>query len=215
MNKIRQSIYTVCFAIILGLICATLLTAAAEFTRPRQEENKKAEEIRNILSALKIPFETDASPASLIEIFERDVTEQAVGQDEPLTIYAYKPKGSDGVKAVAVRFSGPGLWAPIKGFLALEPDYKTIRGISFYQQEETPGLGGEIVTQSFRDPFTGKQIIDEQGQWGIDIIAGGADAAGVNEVAGITGATITCDKVEEMINVIIEALASKRDVYEQ
>ncbi len=215
MNKIRQSIYTVCFAIVLGLVCATLLTAAAEFTRPKQEENKKAEEIRNILSALKVPFEMEASPAGLIEIFERDVTEQTVGTDEPLTIYAYKPEGSDGVKAVAVRFSGPGLWASIKGFLALEPDYKTICGLSFYEQEETPGLGGEIVTPGFRDPFTGKQIIDEQGQWGIDILAGGADATGVNEIAGITGATITCDKVEEMINVIIEALASKREAYEQ
>ncbi|OQY03788.1 MAG: hypothetical protein B6I25_07700 [Planctomycetales bacterium 4572_13] len=215
MNKIRQSIYTICFAIILGLVCATLLTVAAEFTRPRQEENKKAEEIRNILSALKVPFDMETGPAGLIEIFERNVTEQVAGQGEPLTIYAYKPEGSDEVKAVAVRFAGPGLWAPIKGFLALEPDYKTIRGLSFYEQEETPGLGGEIVTQSFRDQFTGKQIADEQGQWGIDIVAGGTDATGVHEIAGITGATITCDKVEEMINVIIEALASKRDAYEQ
>ncbi|RKY06387.1 MAG: hypothetical protein DRP56_07505 [Planctomycetota bacterium] len=215
MNKIRQHIYTICFAIILGLVCATLLTAAAEFTRPRQEENKKAEEIRNILSALKIPFDADTSPAGLIEVFEQDVAEQTLGQDEPLTVYAYKPEGSDAIKAVAVRFAGPGLWGPIKGFLALEPDYKTIRGLSFYEQEETPGLGGEITTVGFCGQFEGHQIADEQGQWGIDIVAGGADATGVNEIAGITGATMTCDKVEEMINTIIEALASKREAYVQ
>jgi len=211
MNKIRQNIYTICFAIILGLVCATLLTFAAEFTRPKQEENKQAEENRNILSALKVPFEVDASPAELITIFERDIKEQTIGQAEPMTVYAYKPEGSDVIKAVAVRFAGPGLWGPIKGFLALESDYKTIRGLTFYEQEETPGLGGEITTESFRGRFESQQIIDEQGQWGIDIIASGAEQVHDNEIAGISGATMTCDKVEEMINVIIEALASKRD----
>jgi Na+-transporting NADH:ubiquinone oxidoreductase subunit C len=215
MNKMRQNIYTICFSIILGLACATLLTAAAEFTRPKQDENRKAEEIRNILSALKVPFEMDASPAGLIKIFERDVQEQALGEDEPLTTYVYKPEGSDAVKAVAVRFAGPGLWGPIKGFLALEPDYKTIRGLTFYEQEETPGLGGDIVTEGFRSRFEGRQIVNAKDQWGIDIIAGGAEQAEVNEVAGISGATMTCDKVQEMMNIIIEALASKREAYVQ
>ena len=215
MNKIRQNIYTICFAIVLGLVCATLLTAAADFTSQRQADNKKAEEIRNILAALKVPFDIQASAGELITVFERDVVEQSLGQENPLMLYVYKPEGSESAVAVAVRFVGPGLWGPIKGFLALEPDYKTIRGITFYEQEETPGLGGEIVTEGFRSGFEGKTIADERGQWGIDIMAGGGDHAGVNEVAGISGATMTCDKVEEMINAIIETLAAKRETYGQ
>jgi Na+-transporting NADH:ubiquinone oxidoreductase subunit C len=211
MNKIRQNIYTILFAIILGLICATLLTAAAEFTRPKQDENRQAEKIRNILSALKVPFDADASPADLIAIFERDVIEQSEAQDALLTLYLYQPQGSEVIKAVAAHFEGPGLWGPVKGFLALEPDYQTIRGLTFYQQEETPGLGGEIVTEDFRRRFEGRQIVGVEGQWGIDIIASGAEQARDNEVAGISGATMTCDKVEEMINRMIETLASKRD----
>jgi len=211
MSKMRQNIYTICFAIILGLVCATLLTAAAEFTRPKQEENKEAEKNRNILSALKVPFEVDASPADLIAIFNRDVAEQKDESEAALELYLYKPEGSDAVKAVAVHFAGPGLWGPVKGFLALEPDYKTIRGLTFYEQEETPGLGGDIVTEGFRRRFEGRQIISAGGQWGIDLIAGGAEQTQDNEIAGISGATMTCDKVEEMINVVIEKLASKRD----
>ena len=69
MSKIRQNIYTLCFATILGLVCALLLTAVSQITRPQQKKNKEAEEMRNILSALKIPFESDSSPADLIEIF--------------------------------------------------------------------------------------------------------------------------------------------------
>lgn len=211
MNKLRQNIYTLCFAIGLSLVCATLLTAAADFTRQRQTDNKKAEEIRNILSALKAPFDDSASAADLITIFERDVIEQSLGRQDPLTLFVYQPEGASTVTAVAVRFTGSGLWGPIKGFLALEPDYKTIRGLTFYEQEETPGLGGEIVTESFRSRFESKHIVDEQGVWGIDIAAGGGEVSGVNEIAGISGATMTCDKVEEMINTIITALAEKRE----
>lgn len=210
MNKMRQNIDTICFALILGLFCATLLTAAAEFTRSKQNENKQAEEIRNILTALKVPFDVQATPADLIAIFERDIDQRALGQQEPLTIYLYKPDDAEDVKAVAVRFAGPGLWGPVKGFLALEPDYKTIRGLTFYEQEETPGLGGEITTDVFRGQFEGRQIADAAGQWGIDIVTGGAEASGINQVAGISGATLTCDKVQKMMNMTIEALASKR-----
>ncbi|MHC4882853.1 MAG: FMN-binding protein [Planctomycetota bacterium] len=211
MNKIRQNINTVIFAIILGLSCALLLTAVAEVTRPKQEENRQAEKIRNILSALKVPFEADSSPADLIVIFERDVTEQKDDGEIALELYLYKPDGSDAVKAVAVHFEGPGLWGPVKGFLALEPDYQMIRGLTFYQQEETPGLGGEIVTDDFRGRFEGRQIIGAEGNWGIDLIAGGSEAIAKNQIAGISGATMTCDKVEEMINAVIETLAAKRD----
>ena len=209
MSKIRYNIYTIVFATILGLCCATLLTAAAEFTRQRQEANKQAEEIRNVLAALKVPFDPHASAEERISIFERDVVEQQL--DEWLTLYRYQPDGSPELKAVAVRFVGPGLWGPIKGFLALEPDYKTIRGVTFYEQEETPGLGGEIVTKEFRSLFEGKQIVDEQGNWGIEIAPGAGETAQINRIAAISGATMTCDKVEEMINNVIIQLAEKRD----
>jgi Na+-transporting NADH:ubiquinone oxidoreductase subunit C len=211
MSKIRQNVYTMMFALVLGLTCAMLLTAAAEFTRPMQDKNKKAEEIRNVLSALKVPFEPSAQPQELIDIFERDVVEQSLGQENPLTLYVYQPEGKDEIKAVAVRFVGPGLWGPVKGFLALEPDYKTIRGVTFYEQEETPGLGGEIVTEGFRSRFEGKQIADERGVWGIDITAAGGESLKTNQIAGISGATMTCDKVEEMINNVIKQLAEMRD----
>ncbi|MBC8379447.1 MAG: FMN-binding protein [Planctomycetes bacterium] len=216
MNKFRQNIYTICFAIILGLACATLLTFAAEFTRPKQNENKQAEEIKNILAALKVPFEVNAGPSDLIAIFERDVIEQSLGEEgDSLTLYVYKPEGTETPVAVAVRFIGPGLWGPIKGFLAIEPDYKTIRGVTFYEQEETPGLGGDIVTDGFRSRFEGKHIADEAGQWGLDIVPGGTEHSGINQIAGISGATMTCDKVEEMINAVIETLAAKREAYGQ
>jgi Na+-transporting NADH:ubiquinone oxidoreductase subunit C len=78
---------------------------------------------------------------------------------------------------------------------------RTIRGLTFYHHEETPGLGGEISADWFREQFVGKKIVDASGKGGIVIRMGG-DLAG-NEVDGITGATMTCDKVQEMLNNVI------------
>jgi Na+-transporting NADH:ubiquinone oxidoreductase subunit C len=107
-----------------------------------------------------------------------------------------------------MRFSGPGLWGPIKGFLAFDPDMTQIRGLTFYEQEETPGLGGDIVKASFRDKFVELKIRDESGKPGIIIKNGGEAAA--NKVDGISGATMTCDKVQEMLNEAIKSIVEEK-----
>lgn len=203
----KGSLYTINYAAVLGSVCALLLTAAASFTEPYKTANKEAEEILNILTALRVPLQPDISPGQLIEIFNANVRKESQGKQ---TIYVYlPPQAKDEPEAVAVRFSGPGLWGPIKGFLALEADMRTIRGITFYEQEETPGLGGEIVSDWFRNQFAGKSIVDQAGKPGI-IIGTSGGKAGQNQVDAITGATMTCDKVEAMLNTVIEKIVRKK-----
>ena len=201
----KNKIYTLCYAAVLGIVCSFLLTASAQFTKPYKEANASAEKISNILSILKVPVEADATSSELIEIFESNVLEEEKGD---LTIYSYRPSGQSVADAVAFAFSGPGLWGPVKGFLALESDMKTIRGISFYEQEETPGLGGEIASDWFQSQFIGKSIVDQDGKAGIIISKTGA---GQSQVDAITGATMTCDKVEEMLNEVINVIVGEAD----
>ncbi len=85
---------------------------------------------------------------------------------------------------------------------------RTIRGVTFYEQEETPGLGGEIVTAGFRDQFIGRSIVDEAGNPGIIISSGGEPAA--NKVDAISGATMTCDKVQAMLNEAISSIVEEK-----
>ncbi len=203
----KSNLYVLGYAAVLGTVCALLLTASANFTAPYIADNARAEEVLNILAALNVPFQADASSEQLLEIFNTNVREQS---REGITIYEYSlPQSKGKPEAVAVRFSGPGLWGPIKGFLALESDMKTIRGITFYEQEETPGLGGEIVSPAFREQFIGKSIVGEDGKAGIVIRRSGGKAAR-NEVDAITGATMTCDKVEAMLNAVIKNIAGKK-----
>lgn len=203
----KGNFYVIVYAAALGTACALLLTFASSFTAPYREDNAKAEENRNVLMSLNVPFDSKASSKELVEIFNKNVSEKMIGD---LTTYVYSFEGTDEVQALAVRFEGPGLWGPVKGFLALESDMKTIRGITFYQQEETPGMGGEIASDWFRQQFVGKSIIDKKGKSGIVIRSPGAVLA-LNEVHAITGATMTCDKVQDMLNTVIEKIAKKKD----
>ena len=58
------------------------------------------------------------------------------------TVY-FVMKG-DEVRLVVLPIEGVGMWGTLYGFLALERDGNTVRGLTYYDQKETPGLGGEI-----------------------------------------------------------------------
>ena len=90
--------------------------------------------------------------------------------------------------------------------MCLKNDLRTIYGLSFYKQEETPGLGGEISADGFRDQFQGKVVATDT-EIGIRIVRDGADAD--NEVDAISGATMTCDKVEAMLNELIAVMVEE------
>lgn len=195
--------YTLCYAAILGSACALLLTFVSNFTEPYRKANEEAEKNLNILLALNVPFEQGASAEQLVEVYNANVHEK---NKDDLTLYEYaSQEDKDTILAVAVKFAGPGLWGPVEGFLAMEPDMKTIRGITFFKQEETPGLGGEIAAPWFTDQFKGKSIVGADGKVGIVIGGGGMELA-INEVDAISGATMTCDKVQAMLNEVIEKL---------
>jgi len=200
---VKGSAYTVGCAAAIALVASVVLTAAGRVTEPYRVANAKAEKVRTVMSVLGVPFDSAASAEELLATFAKNVREEQKGG---IAYYVYSPADSPGeVKSVAFRFQGAGLWGPIEGFLALEPDFRTIRGLAFYRQEETPGLGGEISSQSFRDQFRGKKIVQPDGKPGIAIVKPGM-AKGPNEVDGISGATMTGEKVEQIINQTIDAI---------
>ncbi|HUV07828.1 MAG TPA: FMN-binding protein [Spirochaetia bacterium] len=212
----RDSARVILFAAVLGIICAAMLVGATLFTAPYRTANEKAEEVRNFLSALDVPVDPSADAKTLLEVFNRDVTVRELGG---LTFYEYRPKASGGASAgtpiaVAVPLTGMGLWGPINGVLSMEPDITTIRGIRFYQQEETPGLGGEIGADWFQKQFKGKRIVSNSGEAGFRILKPGGDAD-ANSVDGISGATMTSVRVETMLSELAKRIQKVRREYVQ
>jgi Na+-transporting NADH:ubiquinone oxidoreductase subunit C len=201
---VKDSTRTLLFAGILGLICALALAGVSQLTAPYRQANEKAEEVRNYLSALGVPGREGASSQKLLDLFEKNVRVEKLGNK---TVYQYIPESGSQVeiKAVAVPFSGVGLWGPIRGVLALEPDFTTIRGIRFFDQQETPGLGGEIGAAWFQDQFVGKRMLSSKGEPGFTINKPGSPE-GVNSVDGITGATMTSSRVQTILDNLAKEL---------
>ena len=196
----KGSLYTLMYAAALGLVCALLLAAVDQFTEDRKAANARAEEVRNILGVLGITVGADAGAAELLSVFEDNVTEEERGE-RTFYVYDHPDKGT----LRALRFAGPGLWGPVEGFLCFEEDMRTISAVSFYKHEETPGLGGEISTPAFTSQFEGLSAVAPDGSPGIAVVGDGA--SGPNEVDAISGATMTSDKVQQMLNrVIVEVV---------
>jgi Na+-transporting NADH:ubiquinone oxidoreductase subunit NqrC len=117
---VKGSLYSLIYAAVLGTVCALLLTAAADVTAPYRQANAEAEEVRNVLAVLEVPLPPDTPAKQLSEVFKNNVREEKRNGIEAYV--RFQPGAQEQVQAIALRFAGPGLWGPIKGFLALEPD---------------------------------------------------------------------------------------------
>ncbi len=201
----KGSLYTIFYAVSLGVVCAGLLTGVGKITRSRIEANEQAEEVSNILGVLDVPHDEAAGAEALLKLSEQAVRK---GTHKDLVFYVYVKDGA--AASVAFALGGQGVWGGIEGFLALEPDIKTVRGLTFHKQEETPGLGGEIGAPWFRDRFRGKSIRAEDGTPGIRIKKGGG-SRGPSEVDGISGATMTCDRVEDILTALMARILAERE----
>jgi len=85
-------------------------------------------------------------PGSLPQIARREI----------YTI-AYEIRKEDGnLDQVILPIYGKGLWSTLYGFIAVDANGQTIRGITFYEHGETPGLGGEVDNPVWKAVWTGK-----------------------------------------------------------
>jgi Na+-transporting NADH:ubiquinone oxidoreductase subunit C len=121
------------------------------------------------------------------------------------------------IKSIILPVSGYGLWSTLYGFLSLEPDGQTVQSINFYDQAETPGLGGEVVNPKWRALWKGKKVYAESDQPSLDkgsieeadigepalaLIKGSVDSEKMGaqyQVDGLAGATLTSNGVTNLV----------------
>ena len=91
----------------------------------------------------------------------------------------------------------------MKGYLAIESDLKTIIGLEFFDDKETPGLGGEINNPRWKAIWKGKEIYSDSGEVVISVIKGSVDKTNdesIYQVDGLSGATITSNGVTNLLS---------------
>jgi Na+-transporting NADH:ubiquinone oxidoreductase subunit C len=128
-------------------------------------------------------------------------------RDFELAIYVIKLNGE---LIYIIPLRGVGLWGPVWGNIALKDDFNTVVGVTFGHKSETPGLGAEIETPVFEDQFPGKALFNEDGSFkSIRVIKGGVanlpSASQLHAVDAITGGTITCNGVNDMLKNVLES----------
>jgi Na+-transporting NADH:ubiquinone oxidoreductase subunit C len=115
---------------------------------------------------------------------------------------------------------GKGAWGPLYGFLALEPDGLTVIGVTWYEHQETPGLGANIAEEWWQKQFQGKKIFqcDAKGKTepdcapiGITVLKGkvstllGDSPKALSSVDGISGSSQTGRAVTATLHEVLEA----------
>lgn len=114
----------------------------------------------------------------------------------------YMIENDDGIETMILPIHGYGLWSTLYGFLALEGDLNTIRGLGFYQHGETPGLGGEVDNPRWRELWKGNVVYNEEGEVGVQVVKGtvdGSDPRRQYKVDGLAGATLTSRGIEHLV----------------
>jgi len=177
----KDKILMIVFVLVLGSILTAALVAVNYVTTPVIEKNEEIATKSSILEALSISFD----PGEVEQVFENNVEQR----ERNGTTYYVSEDGD-----IAFPYSGSGLWGPIEGIIAIQPNFETLEGITISRQEETPGLGSRITEPQYLAQFQGKRFTEE-----LKLVQPGRSSAD-NEVDSITGATMTTDAFVKILN---------------
>jgi len=216
--------YTLGFAAAVTMVCSVLLASAATLLKDRQDQNVQMDIKTNILTVLDLVGDKEITPELVFTLFEENVDSYVVDNEgkrvnnrkaedidtkkEPNMLPVFVRMEGDSTVAYCIPTQGKALWSTVKGYIALEQDLNTVKGITFYSHAETPGLGGEIDKSWFTDAFKGKTILDENGAVvSITIVKGKMQSGEKNpehKVDGISGATLTSNGLNAFIKRTLE-----------
>jgi Na+-transporting NADH:ubiquinone oxidoreductase subunit C len=121
-------------------------------------------------------------------------------QEKYSLVYLVREGNTIGQIILPVR--GKGLWSTMYAYVALDGDLTTIRGVSFYEHGETPGLGGEIENRGWQKGWQGKKVYGDNGQINLKFAKGkaaGEEPAKFHQIDGLSGATLTTKGVDNLM----------------
>ncbi len=117
----------------------------------------------------------------------------------PNVASVYLISNPDGeVTRIVLPINGSGLWNLMYAMLAVDSDGNTVRELVYYDQKETPGLGGEVQNPEWKAKWDGKKLY-KNGEVAIDVTKG-ANANDPYEVDALSGATLTSNGVQNTLD---------------
>ncbi len=210
--------YIFSFTAIMVLIIASLLSIISIQLNPLQVKNIENRKKRDILSSMNIHTTTEDADKQFnryitgsivvntrgeilpgVDAFDINLKKTLTGDSKPKQLPVFTGRTKDKTNIYVFPLYGKGLWGDLHGYIALESDMTTIYGINFGHEEETPGLGSQISEEAFQSQFIGKKIFSNSTFKPVQIVQQDVQPDETNKVNAISGATKTCDGVEDMI----------------
>ena len=212
--NVNSNAYIILYSVVMVVVVAVLLAVTSLSLQERQQANMLNEKQQQIVKALGENPETSSYGDVVAQAVMLDKNGKAIEGKSESDIFAslsdltasfeagefpiFKAKNG----CVVIPVYGAGLWGPVWGYLALESDMDTVKGIVMDHSGETPGLGAEITTSKVQDMFKGKTIFEGNDLVSVSMRKGGA--TNNHEVDAISGGTKTCDGVNAMIKSGLE-----------
>ena len=191
--------FPIIFMVVLTAFFTFILAFLNYSTADKIAYNQETELRKKILYVFNIDFNSN-DPNSIEKAFEDNISEETMGED---IIYSVKKDGL--VEGYAFPVRGTGLWGSIEGYVGITSDYTHLLGIDFVSHSETPGLGGRISEDSYKEQFRNMDL--SQAKDGEYIVY--KPAAGGNADA-IAGATLTSKSVSRFVNEDIDKFIKER-----
>mgnify|MGYP001114349985 FL=1 len=179
-------IYPIIFMMAVTAIFITVLAGLNFVTADTISFNQESQLQQKILYIFDILPE-GGMEKDIERVFNESVIEKEWGD---LKGYALVEGGQE--IGYAVPINGAGLWGSITGYVGLNKDYTEIIGIEFVTQSETPGLGGRISENSYKDQYRG---IDISGKTDNFIISSPQPDSNVDAIAGATQTSAAVVKI--------------------
>ena len=191
---------------ITALVCSLVVTVTHLLLKPVQQSWADAARYRNVLDVSGLLPDTPPTERELaalvrqMETREVDITRTVEDGTEVVTETVFLVRADGRLQRLILPVEGEGMWAPIRGYLALEPDLRTVAAISFHDMAETPGIGDKIQDPAWRAGWRGKLAYDDAG-----VPALGTSDDPRYRIDAIAGATIT---VKSATRLVREALGA-------
>jgi Na+-transporting NADH:ubiquinone oxidoreductase subunit C len=219
------------YATILTVVCGVLLAVASEGLKPLQQANIELDQKKSILSTVFALNKGD----DIAAIYDKRVKSYVVKADgsvvegktveEIEVVQEYKKpvdqrllpvyeivseNNPDVTEFYVLPLYGYGLWNNIWGYVALESDINTVKGVRYEHAGETPGLGARIATEEVQQRYVGKKIFEGNNIVAVQMMKGeGQDYSdSPHKVDGMSGATITGKGLNNMLTEYLKAYES-------
>ena len=225
----QSNTYVIIFAIGLTIVLGGLLSVTSVVLKPEQDKQVKLDTQKKILGAVVSlnknmrPEQIDSLYNTRVESILVDINgnliknagipaekidigknHKVAPNDRMYPVFKYSGESGE-LEAYILPMFGAGLWDWISGFVALDKDLNTVKGVAFDHKQETPGLGARITEETVRKRYKGKTIFEGSELVSIEMVKGEGNANLTDhEVDGMSGATMTAKGVNQMLDHYLE-----------